>query len=269
MKNQPALLIATALLGVVAIVGLRWAKSPSEVRAANPPAALQNPVRAVSAGTGYQNNETAIVAPTKVEAPLGMSDSMDLAVPIMERPGYSKESSDLILAMVRHPELNLSQTEMEKMLTVYLDATNKRTTYEASIAKVESVSATERRLVIPPYPLEGRKIEDELYKNFATILGDGRAASVENALRSELYFRNYGYGQSEQTITVRLEEISPPDVHYEITHSVAAIHSVTKDPSGGVRDVNLAVKGARSVLPLRDLGSYNAMLQFFPAGTKS
>lgn len=224
--------------------------------------------RVVTHGTPKAANTTSgrAVAPEQPALAQSSSSLPPATSSIIEQPGHTLESNDLVIAANNHRELKLSTEELQKLELVYVDAVRKRTTYEASIAKVESVSPNERTITIPKYPEQGALIEADLYAKIAAAIGNARAEKLQQVLRSELYVRNFGFGDAEQKLVVRLSTAVPNGIVYEIEHSVSPLHVSVRDGSGAVQLADVETKTARSVLPISNLSYYTAFVGLFPVG---
>lgn len=212
--------------------------STPPIAESQPVAHPASPTKAVSAQPAKQTNRVA---------------------PINERWGQMQPSNDLIVALMDHQDLGLTKDEMEKLLTAYLEVTRERSYYEASIAKVTVVSPTERIITIPAYPQEGAKLQVKLHEKFAGALGTDRGAQVYDALSPTLYARNYGFGETEQQVKVRLLEGEP--ISYYFVHSTGTLHIPYKGDF-------LTVKygGMDSTHMIDDLGSYVGFAKLLPGG---
>lgn len=183
----------------------------------------------------------------------------DRVAPINERWGQMKPSGELISAFMYHEELGLTKEEMENMLTAYLEVIRERSYYEASRATVKVVSPTERIITIPAYPEEGIKLQAKLYEKFAKVLGAERGAQVQAAIAPMLYARNYGFGETEQQVKVRLLEGEP--ISYYFVHSTGTLHVPDK---GGF--ITVKYGGMDSTHMIEDLGSYTGFINLLPKG---
>jgi hypothetical protein len=183
----------------------------------------------------------------------------DRVAPINERWGQMQPSNDLITAFMHHEELRLTKEEMESLLTAYLEVGRERSYYEAAIATVQVISPTERTITIPPYPEEGMKLQAKLYEKFAKVLGAERGAQVQAAIAPTLYARNYGFGETEQQVKVRLLDGEP--ISYYFVHKTGTLHIADK---GQV--ITVQYGGMGSTHMIEDLGSYVGYLNLLPGG---
>ena len=178
---------------------------------------------------------------------------------VMERPGHSQESDDLLLAIKGHSELGLTKEEVRGLLKVYVAVSVERSCYEASIASVKVVNPNECIISVPAYPEEGQELEKKLYQGFTSVVGKNRIGLLKEALGPTLYARNYGFGAVEQQIVVTLAEGEP--VRFTFAHSAGEL----KVPYDGAY---LTVKygGQRSTLSVFDLGGYSGYINLLPKG---
>lgn len=181
--------------------------------------------------------------------------------------GYKAESKDFLMAMLRHPEIEVSEEELSEMLNAYVETTILRTTFESSICDVETINENERVLRIPEYAPEGNRMYERLLARFRSVLKDDRATKVEALVGPELYIRNYGFGESEQTITVNLRTDIPDEYYFKFVHSASPFSVDFFDPERGTtRSFQLGKKSSESSHRITALGSYAPFSNHLPTG---
>ena len=238
-----------SLLAIAAFVYRSWSGKPASV---SPAVNISTPIAASQPVAKPQLETLAQAVPAKPA-------KADKVAPINERWGQMQPSNDLIVALMDHQDLALTKDEMEKLLTVYLEVGRERSYYEASIATVKVISPTERIITIPAYPQEGVKLQASLYDKFSEALGESRGAQVQAALAPTLYARNYGFGETEQQVKVRLLEGEP--ISFYFVHSTGTLHVPYEGDF-------LTVKygGMDSTHLIDDLGSYVGFMKLLPGG---
>lgn len=244
-RNQ---LIALAIIIAAAVIGIRFrpAKAPEPVRSITQSAETAATPRSETASGAVGETTRVPLASTKV-------------APIDGMKGHGQESVELTMMLMKHTELGLTKSDMEKVLVAYVANGIVRSQYEASIASVKDISEVERVITVPPYPDRGKQIQEDFYRRIGSSLGVARAEQIRNAISSEIYVRNRGYGETEQTISVKLLDQQP--VTYVFTLSTGPLHVET--PYG---KTSIKVTGAESIVPIGDLSSYSGFANLLPKG---
>ena len=238
-----------ALLLTTAVVYHQWSKKSAQV-------AFTQAIIPQAKSLGISQPKPSATSPVLMKPELHRSDRY---APIAGRVGHNMESNDLITALMDHEDLALTKDEMERMLTAYIEIGIERSHYEASIATVKVVSSTESVITIPTYSEEGAKLQAELYRKFTEALGVDRAAQVNAALATTLYFRSHGFGDAAQEIRVKLLDGEP--ITFVFAHNTDTLKVPYKNSYLTVKTTN-----ADCTLSIGDLSSYMGLIDLLPKG---
>lgn len=253
MQSKRSLVGGVVILAILlTVIVYRSSNASSSATAALP---LSRPAPLVARDV---EKPAPLVPPALLRAASTKTSPDYISFPISERPGHTQQSSDLILAILHHPELALSKEEMDEILTAYIEVGAKRSEFEASIAQVKAVSPKENIITIPAYLEEGARLQEELYQKIEDVVGSARIARVRQALGAELYARNYGFGETEQEIKVTLLEGEP--IRYAFAHSTGTLNLPSE------QKITVKTTNADSVRTLQNLSAYAGLLNLLPKG---
>ncbi|MDQ8198739.1 hypothetical protein QEH56_11295 [Pelagicoccus enzymogenes] len=216
----------------------------------------------------YLTPETPIAVTTKTDTDTTPKKETSFSrLPVNEVPGNTRESSDFLTSIMRHPQISLSDDELKELLNVYVASIKIRTEYEAKICEITEVTAEECILRIPKYPTVGDAFEDALYDNFAEVIGAEKATKIRDYAGNDLYMRNFGFGEAEQEIRVKLIQDDSERIHYSISHDTGNLElSYYDESTDSIRTVSIKARGSKALLPLTNLGSYVSFVSEFPKG---
>lgn len=258
-----SVVILSVLTGLYLMNRIPAEMQRSSVSAANSNVELEasKPVDAVLQTAAHRVDDRKTAVPTTAPVP----EVAVLKYPVPTVPGHTSESVDLLSALLRHPELELTKAELSALLELYVDTGRERTALEATLAEVEDVSPTERIITIPAYSEQGREIEEQMYESFAEVVGATRTAEIRDLVEGELYFRNRGFGEARQVIQARLTG-SSSQIEYEILHSVGELHAAVRLDDGSRATVTSSSAGRTARVSIFDLGAYAGLADLLPKG---
>ena len=241
-------------LGVVGALQLFYLREEAATRA---PVltSIVPPVTAVSRpATPPENPALVEPAPPAVAAP-------PPSAPLLgER--WMEATVDALLA--EHGGLGLTPDEVAGLKDVYATCQNVRTTYEAEIAEVLSISGSQAKIRIPPYPVAGARLQQLFNDELKAELGEDRYGAVDDYLGDTFEVAFKWFGAAVQELDVELKRDPREGLMYRITARMDFADTV--NPELGMNETRLFSTTSRYAFAAETVatGEWRPLARHFP-----
>jgi hypothetical protein len=246
------------LVGVVVVGGLQLAYLREEAAtraplpAVNVPAPRPAPASVVPAAVAAQPPPAPASAPEAPAAP---------PVPLL---GDQWLAATVDALLENQPDLKLTADEVAGLKEVYGYCQTVRTSFEADIAEVLSLTGTHARLRIPPYPVAGARLQQMFHDELKAELGEERYGDVDDHLGDTFEIAFKWFGAAVQVLDVELKRDPTEGLLYRIVARMDFADTV--DPELGQNETRLFSTTSQYALKPETVatGEWRPLARHFP-----